>query len=434
MTDFDELRAELKSKFRLRGYQEPTIDLYTLRLIDLFKYYPTTEPHLISEKEIHSYITVLVNRKLAYSTISQLYYAADYYYNHLYRNDYRFNRRLLPPIKEKPFETLTQEQILFIIDSVENVKHKAIITLLYSCGIEASELINIRVSDINSKTVPSKITIRDKDKNIVRYAIVSEKVLEIVRDYYKRYDKPTTWLFEGQNANTQYSMTSARKVVETAFTNAGFNLDSEVKVLKKSYIKHMTELGIPLIVVLNHLGIRSSDSIEKYTKIIHGESPITFTPFDKIITKHENKEIDIQDLESIVFSIENEDEKQYLMEAISCFRFGSLRAGIVFSWVAFTRFIQNKCIEHGYPAIHNALQKSNSGGKKIKGLADFETLKDITLLAIAFELGVISKHQKTQLENNLDLRNHCGHPSSYTPDTNKAKAFIEDIVNIMKKK
>jgi len=433
VTDFDKIKAELKNYFKLRGYQELTVNLYSIRLIDLFKYYPTTEPHLISEQQIHSYITVLVNRNLAYSTISQLYYAADYYYNHINRNDYRFNRRLLPPIKEKPFETLTQEQIFFIIDSIENIKHKTIVTLLYSCGLESSELINIRVTDINSKTIQNKITIRDKDNNIIRYAIISEKVLKILRDYYKQYT-PKIWLFEGQNINTQYSISSTRKVVETAFMNAGFNLDSEVKILKKSYIKHLTELGVPLIVVLTYLGIRSSDSIEKYTKIIHGDSPITFSPIDKIITKSENKEIEIDDLESIIFTLENEDEKEYLMEAISCFRFGSLRAGIVFSWVAFTRFIQNKCIEHGYPAIHNALQNSNSGGKKIKGLADFETLKDITLLAIAFELGVITKHQKSQLENNLDLRNHCGHPSSYTPEVNKAKAFIEDIVNIMKKK
>lgn len=433
MTDFDNIRAELKDKFKLRGYQGPTIDLYTLRLVDLFKYYPTTEPHLITESQIQSYITVLVNRHLSYSTISQLYYAADYFFNHIHRNDYRFNRKLLPPIKEKPFDTLTQEQIFYIIDSIENIKHKTIVTLLYSCGLESSELINIRIADINSKIKPNKITIRDKDKNTIRNVIISDKVLNILRQYYLQYT-PKTWLFEGQQPNTRYTLTSVRNVVQKAFENTGFNLDSEIKVLKKSYIKHLTELGVPLIVVLNHLGIRNSESIEKYTKLIHGETPITFSPFDRIISNSDNKEFVIDDLEAIIFSLENEDEKEYLKEAISCFRVGALRAGIVFSWVACMRYIQNKCIEKGYSDINSALQKSYNGSREIKGLDDFETLKDQTILTIAFNLRVISKHQKSQLENDLNLRNHCGHPSSYTPEVNKAKGFIEDIVNIMNKK
>ena len=128
VTDFDKIRAELKNYFRLRGYQEPTIDLYVQRLIDLFKYYPTTEPHIISESQVHSYITVLINRKLSYSTINQFFCAAEYYYNHVNKYDYRFNRYLLPEKKEKPFETLTQEQVFYLIDNTENLKHKTIIT------------------------------------------------------------------------------------------------------------------------------------------------------------------------------------------------------------------------------------------------------------------------------------------------------------------
>lgn len=433
MTDFDKIRAELKNYFRLRGYQELTIDLYVQRLIDLFKYYPTTEPHIISELQVHSYITVLINRKLSYSTINQFFCAAEYYYNHVNKYDYRFNRYLLPKKKEKPFETLTQEQVFYLIDNTENLKHKTIITLLYSCGLESSELTNIKIEDVNPKTAPKKIIIRDNNNNIVRYAVTSDKILNLLRDYYKEY-KPKTWLFEGVKENTKYSQSSTRSLVETAFENAGFILDSEVRVLKKSYIKHLTELGVPLIVVLNHLGIKNTESIEKYTRIIHGIEPIAFTPFDKIIANSDTKEIDINDLEEIVFSLENIDEKEYLKEAISCFRIGALRAGIVFSWVAFVRFIQNKCVDLGYDAINSALQKSYNGSKPIRSLDDFETLKDNTVLTIAFNLGVISKHQKVQLENDLDLRNHCGHPSSYKPEINKAKGFIEDIVNIMKKK
>lgn len=432
MTDFDKIREELFGYFRLRGYQESTIKLYSKLLIDLFKYYPTTDPSLITLPQIHTYIVILVNRKLSYSTVNQFFQAADYYYNHIYTKDYRLNKRLLPIKKETITEILSQEQVFLIIDNIQNIKHKAIVALLYSSGLDIHELINIRQTDIKSKSKPPKLLIYESKDKFSRQTIISEKVLKILRDYWK-LEKPKFWLFEGQTRNSQYSERSARAVIEQAFESAGFPRDSEVKVLRTSYIKHLVELGIPLIVVMSHLGLRSFESVERYTKLIHGDIDISFSPLDKIVGKSEIKEIEIDELESLIFSLD-EDEKEYLREALSCFRGGALRAGIVFSWVACIRFIQNRCIEQGYDSINSALQKSNSGAKKIKGLDDFETLKDLTILSIAFELGVISKHQRSQLENNLDLRNHCGHPSSYSPEINKAKAFIEDIVNLMKKK
>lgn len=433
MTDFDKIREELFGYFRLRGYQESTIKLYSKMLIELFKYYPTTDPSSITLSQIHTYINVLVTRKLSYSSVNQFFQAADYYYNHINRKDYRLNRRLLPIKKETITELLSQEQVFLIIDNIQNIKHKAIVTLLYSCGLDIKELIKLRLTDIKSNSKPPKLLIRENDNKVLRQAIISEKVLKLLRDYW-HLDKPKVWLFEGQTPSSQYSERSVRAVIEQAFESAGFPMDSEAKVLRKTYIKHMVELGVPLIVVMNHLGLRSFDSVERYTKLIHGDIDVSFSPIDKIVGKSEIKEIEIDDLESLIFSLENDDEKEYLREALSCFRVGALRAGIVFSWVAGIRFIQNKCIELGYNSINNALQKSNSGAKKIKGLDDFETLKDLTILSIGFELGVISKHQRSQLENNLDLRNHCGHPSSYSPEINKARAFIEDIVNLMKKK
>ena len=433
MTDFDKKREELFEYFSLRGYQESTIKIYSKLLIELFKYYPTTDPSSITLAQIHTYIDVLVNRKLTYSTVNQFFQAADYYYNHINRKDYRLNRRLLPIKKEKIYEILSQEQVFLIIDNIQNIKHKAIVALLYSCGLDIRELINLRLTDIISKSKPPKLLIRENDNKIFRQTIISEKVLGLLREYW-HLEKPKLWLFEGQTPNSQYSDRSVRAVIEQAFESAGFPMDSEVKVLRTSYIKHLVELGVPLIVVMRYLGLRSFDSVERYTKLIHGDIDVSFSPIDRIVGKSEIREIEIDDLESLIFSLDNDDEKEYLREALSCFRVGALRAGIVFSWVACMRFIQNKCIVKGYNPINSALQKLNASAKKIKGIEDFETLKDFTILSIAFELGVISKHQKSQLENNLDLRNHCGHPSSYEPEINKAKAFIEDIVNLMKKK
>jgi len=433
VTDFENIKEELKGYFKLRGYEDLTINLYVSRLIDLFKYYPTTEPKLITESQINKYISVLANRKLSYSTVNQFIQSAEYYFNHINKHDYRLNKKLLPPKKDKVFDILTQEQIFLIIDNIQNIKHKAIVALLYSCGLELSEIINIRIIDINSKSKPPKLSVRDKQNIVVRQVVISFKVINILREYWKQY-QPKNWLFEGQNSGEKYTISSARKIVSDSFENAGFIMDAEVKVLKQSHIKHLTDLGVPLVLVLNNLGIRSFEAHEKYTKLIYDSFKIEFTPYDRIVGNSEINEIEIENLESIVFLLENEDEKKYLIEALSCFRVGALRAGIVFSWIACVRFLQNKCIEKGYDAINEALHNIFPKAKPINSLDDFETIKDSTILSIAFELRVISKHIKGQLDNDLDLRNYCGHPSSYNPEINKAKAFIEDIVNVMKKK
>lgn len=431
MTDFDKVIEEIKEYFKLRGYHEITINLYSNWLSGLFKFYPTTVPSKISEHQIKSYISILTNRKLSYSSVNQFLQAADFFYNQIHKKDFKFDRKLLPRKTEKVLEILSQEQVFLIIDNIQNIKHKTIVSLLYSCGLEVSELINIKHSDIKSKNKPPRVVLHDNYNRVSRQTILSKKVLELMREYWIQY-QPKTWLFEGGKEGTQYSSTSVRKVVSDAFRSVGFTMDSEIKVLKHSYIKHLVELGVPLIVVMKHLDIKINGTIERYTNFIHGESNVTFSPYDKLIGKSEIKEPEIEDLEKLVFTLTNTDEIEYLMEAISCFRVGALKAGIVFSWAAAARFLQNKCIEKGYKQINIALHKLNPGAKQIKVIEDFETIKDLTLLSISFTMKIISKHQKSQLENNLDLRNHCGHPSSYVPEINKAKAFIEDIVNLMK--
>lgn len=431
MTDFDKEMVDIKEYFKLRGYHENTINLYSNWLLGLFKYYPTTVPSAISESQVKSYITILTNRKLSFSSVNQFLQAIYFFYNQIHKKDYKFDKRLLPRKTEKIIDTLSQEQIFLIIDNIQNIKHKTIVVLLYSCGLEVSELVNIKHSNIKSKSKPPKIVLHDNCNRVLRQAILSKKALELMREYWLRY-QPKTWLFEGSKEGSQYSLSSVRKIVADAFGNVGFTMDSEIKVLKRSYIKHLVELGVPLIVVMKHLDIKINNSIERYANFIHGESKVSFSPYDKLIGKPEIKEPEIEELEKLVFTLQNKDEIEYLIEAISCFRVGALRAGIVFSWASAARFLQNKCIEKGFKQINNALQTLNPGAKQIKVLEDFETIKDITLLSIALRLKITSKHQKSQLENNLDLRNHCGHPSSYIPEINKAKAFVEDIVNLMK--
>ena len=99
MTDFDKILVELKEYFKLRGYQDSTIDLYSNWLLGLFKFYPTTVPKDISEFQIHSYITILVNRKYSFSSVNQFFQTKllipDSYYQIQHSSSFEANENYL---------------------------------------------------------------------------------------------------------------------------------------------------------------------------------------------------------------------------------------------------------------------------------------------------------------------------------------------------
>jgi len=432
MVDLAKVEIEIRKYLRVRYSNYKTVDVYTKRLLDLVKYYPATEPLELTESEINSYVKVLISRKDSRSLIIQFLQVAEYYFNHIHKKSIVLYRKNLPKQIVKKVDVLNQEDVFMMIDSTKNLKHRAVLVLVYSCCIELSELLSIRITDLNTKRQPYCIQIRNKSGEVYRKAPISKKIIGYLNEYWKDCKlKPTEYFFEGPKAGIKYGRSSAEKTIKKSFEDIGISGESVIKVLRHSYMSHMVDLGIPLTTVVESLGLDHFESIRRYAKAIHGDIGINFTPLDRLIGNSRINEPEVEELETLVFKLKSKDEQEYLLEAIQCFRSGSLKAGIVFSWSAFIRYIQNKCVDKGYKTINQAAEKLKFK-KKFSKLTDFETIKETNLLSLALELKVLSKHQKSQMDNNLDLRNHCGHPSIYKPEINKAKAFLEDIVNVMK--
>jgi DNA-binding MarR family transcriptional regulator len=142
-------------------------------------------------------------------------------------------------------------------------------------------------------------------------------------------------------------------------------------------------------------------------------------------------EHDIGTLQATVSKIQNTDTRIYLEEGLKCLQVGALRACVVFIWVAAIRIIQEKLIAWYLTTINPAIKKHDPKARDIRRLDDFAYIKDSLTLLAAKELGVIDKGQKDTLEEALNLRNRCGHPSKYVPGIKKVSAFIEDLVSIV---
>jgi len=163
-----------------------------------------------------------------------------------------------------------------LFDVTTNLKHKCILMAIYSGGLRRNELINLRTEDIDSKRKLIKIIGSKGNKD--RYTILSEKLLTLLREYYRQY-RPVEWLFEG-NSGGRYSGTSIEKIFRKAASKAGIRKYVTPHSLRHSFATHLLEQGISLRYIQEILGHNSSKTTEIYTHVATNEIGQIKNPLD----------------------------------------------------------------------------------------------------------------------------------------------------------
>lgn len=422
-----EIEKLIEKEFEKRSFKPATKKAYSKKLKELFEFYDQIQPRDINFDQIDSFL-YRQKKSRSPSSIQTSFWAFKLFFNEVLGKNYPFYKLRLPQTDSTNPNLISQAEMKKLLDSISNLKHKTIITLLYSTGIKVAELKALTPKDILS--VKKQIRVRNIGSGKIRYPFLSDKMLKMLREYYLEY-KPKTYLFEGQNEKTQYSETSMRNVLERARVSANISEGITLTTLRYCYVKHMVEQGQSLPALLKSMQVTNSDNVDFYYKLCGTSEEINFSPIDKLGVVIDLNAFDTNAIESIFDSITNFDEKDYLRESVACFKVGAIRAGIVYVWASAIRNLQNKCAEKGFKDVNEALQSLNTREKPLKKISDFERLKDKTTLDIASKIGVITKHEKGELDKHLDLRNYCGHPSEYYPEMNKVKAYLEDLINII---
>lgn len=174
---------------------------------------------------------------------------------------------------------LSKEEIKLILNAHSNIKHKTMLSLIYSCGLRRSELINLKPTDIDSKR--GIVIIRQSKGKKDRIAPLSPKILEMLREYYIGC-KPKTWLFEGQIQNTKYDERSLSNVLKQALTKSNISKPVSLHWLRHSYATHLLESGTDLRYIQELLGHSSSKTTEIYTHVSTKSLQQIKSPFDDL--------------------------------------------------------------------------------------------------------------------------------------------------------
>ena len=198
-------------------YSKNTIKTYKALFEEFINYYHLSDIQLIDEKMIIAFIQYLViERKISLSYQNQSINAIKFYYERVLggnRKIYLVER----PKRDKVLPVvLNEEEIVSTIRQVKNIKHKAVILLIYSAGLRLSECRNLKIKDIDRERM--QVFVRQSKGRKDRYTLLSKKVLPVLDQYFDEYH-PKEWLFEGEKGE-QYSDSSVQTIVKEAYRQA----------------------------------------------------------------------------------------------------------------------------------------------------------------------------------------------------------------------
>lgn len=262
-----------------KRYSPNTIKTYTSYMKAFRKEFSDRNLDTITTREINAYILSLIrNKKISASQQNQRISAIKFYYEKVLGRNRMYFQISRPKKQKKLPRVLTVEEVEQILKHCNNPKHKCILMTLYSGGLRRSELINLKINDIDTDQM--LIRIRDSKGNKDRYTLLSETLLKLLNDYFRFY-KPMYWVFEGQNGG-QYSATSIENIMRKALRNARITKHATPHTLRHSFATHLLEQGINLRYIQELLGHSSTKTTEIYTHVSSRQLSKIKNPLDNL--------------------------------------------------------------------------------------------------------------------------------------------------------
>ena len=270
---------DFKKLLSIKRYSYSTIKSYSNALKNFLDAFPGSEPSQINVTQIENFInSMVVDKNISQAYQKVLVAAIKMFYNEMLRKNYNLNY-LFPDRTEKKLPVILDvSEIKAMLDSIQNLKHKAILSLIYSAGLRISEAIEMKVSDIDSKRM--LIRVRQAKGKKDRYVMLSEKLLFLLREYYKEY-KPKEYLFEGQKGG-KYSARSVQSIFQQALHQSGINKKASVHTLRHSFATHLLESGTDIRVIQQLLGHSSIKTTQVYTQISNASISRIKSPLDTL--------------------------------------------------------------------------------------------------------------------------------------------------------
>ncbi len=278
--DYQAALTVMSAKLTVLRYSTSTHHSYHFMFREFLKQMYPKPLHQITKWDILQYQNHLVKvKKVSRSYQNQSVNAIKFYLEQVLGHDRQFFEIDRPKKIHRLPQVLSLSEVQKILKCTQNLKHKAILTTLYSSGLRVGELISLKIGDIDSASM--RIWVREGKGVKDRITVLSPLLLQLLRAYYGDY-KPKKYLFEGPN-NKPYSASSVRKILARAVKKAGICKEVHTHTLRHSFATHLLENGTNLRYIQMLLGHTNPKTTEIYTHVSTKKLEEIKSPLDLMV-------------------------------------------------------------------------------------------------------------------------------------------------------
>ncbi|MBL7913311.1 MAG: site-specific integrase [Bacteroidia bacterium] len=269
---------EFENWMHSKRYSSSTIGTYTDALRTFLRFYAHKAVSEISNNDVIIFNNeYILKNKFSASYQNQVVNGIKLFFRTVENKSINIES-IHRPKKEKLLpNVLSKEEIKLILNAHSNIKHKAMLSLIYSCGLRCGELISLRLENVDSKR--GLLLIKQSKGKKDRIVPLSLKILELLRIYYIAC-KPKVYLFEGQKTSEPYDERSLQNVLKQSLEKAKITKPVSLHWLRHSYATHLLENGTDLRYIQELLGHNSSKTTEIYTHVSTKHIQNITSPFD----------------------------------------------------------------------------------------------------------------------------------------------------------
>lgn len=271
---------EMEKHLRLKGYSSSTMRTYLNEMAIFLRAIQQHSAAAFDSNRIKDYLNYcIVQLQLRENTIHSRLNALKFYYEQVLGRA-KFFWDIPRPKKQAILpKVISKERIADLINSIENVKHRTIIMLAYACGLRVSEVVSLKVKDIDGQR--KTIFIRKAKGKKDRVASLSPHMLVMLRAYYKQY-RPRHYLFEGVTEDEHLSARSIQMVLQKAKRKAGIRQEGSMHMLRHSFATHLLDKGIDVVFIQKLLGHNNIKTTLRYLHVTNKDLVQIISPLEDI--------------------------------------------------------------------------------------------------------------------------------------------------------
>ena len=276
---YEEFLNQLKTEANIRNLRASSIEAYTY-IIKYFLAWITKPVTDLSCEDVRRFVLFKRSAGTSAATINQYIAGIKFFFKHVLK--IAWDEELVPRMKldHKLPVVLTLEEVDRLLDAATNLKHKAILSTMYSSGLRVSEVLHLHCSDIIRKEM--KLHIRDSKNRTDRYTILSKRNLQLLEKYWYNSSRSRDILFPSQYSGSYLAENSVARFMGKYAKKAGITKNVHPHCLRHSFASHLYEAGVDIRHIQALLGHKTISSTEIYLHISNKTLMGIKSPFDTV--------------------------------------------------------------------------------------------------------------------------------------------------------